>query len=602
MREKEFHLGRLLTEQTHPLTVNLSYAAQQNPLQGLKQILSVDFDIVKILRKTDLETRVEKVTEEIISAIQNGRHIIFTGCGATGRLAILVDSVWRRFWRNLKKNYPDLIPHFPGFENITRSVMAGGDFALIKSVEGYEDFADFGKRQIRDTGLSAGDLVFAVTEGGETSFVIGTARAGLESGAKVYFVYNNPDRMLMKFSRCRDVLSESRIQKLCLATGPMAITGSTRMQAVTTQLAVIGVSLEIALYRLLQKYILAKKKLPGLGTPVRKFHTWTDEFSALLKSLHSESNLQELTRMALFEKEIYQAHGLITYLADTYALDLLTDTTERSPTFLVPSFIRRGDQKSPPSWSFVIRPETSNRTAWFNLLQRDFNDVRWYKGLSHKLDRKEILRYDLRRNSLKERLRGPSDGFVLFLVGDEFEHQPEILRLYQDLCRKHRKKTERFGIFFLGTAENYKILRKRLATMGITSRVFPVIIPPGTGYLKVTEHLAFKICLNSVSTLTMVLLGRVLGNCMIYVFPGNKKLYDRATRYVARMTGKSYAESCDAVFRATDYVKKKLCRGEETGAPVLLAAVCLMKKCPIQKAEELLRNRKDYHTLFPRLS
>ena len=32
--------------------------------------------------------------------------------------------------------------------------MAGGDFALIKSVEGFEDFTAFGKKQINDLGVS----------------------------------------------------------------------------------------------------------------------------------------------------------------------------------------------------------------------------------------------------------------------------------------------------------------------------------------------------------------------------------------------------------------------------------------------------------------
>ena len=47
----------------------------------------------------------------------------------------------------------------------------------------------------------AGDVVFAITEGGETSFVIGTAWEGVEAGAKVYFVYNNPDDILCRARR-----------------------------------------------------------------------------------------------------------------------------------------------------------------------------------------------------------------------------------------------------------------------------------------------------------------------------------------------------------------------------------------------------------------
>ena len=65
--------------------------------------------------------------------------------------------------------------------------MAGGDYALIKSVEGFEDFTAFGRKQIRDLGVRAGDVVFAITEGGETSFVIGTAWAGRGGGREGLF-------------------------------------------------------------------------------------------------------------------------------------------------------------------------------------------------------------------------------------------------------------------------------------------------------------------------------------------------------------------------------------------------------------------------------
>ena len=59
--------------------------------------------------------------------------------------------------------------------------MAGGDYALIKSVEGFEDFTAFGRKQLRDFGVCANDVVFAITEGGETSFVIGTAWEGADA-------------------------------------------------------------------------------------------------------------------------------------------------------------------------------------------------------------------------------------------------------------------------------------------------------------------------------------------------------------------------------------------------------------------------------------
>ena len=140
------------------------------------------------------------------------------------------------------------------WENRTVSVMAGGDYALIKSVEGFEDFAPFGRKQIADLGVSKGDMVFAITEGGETSFVIGTAWEALEKGAAVAFVYNNPDEVLRAHvTRSREVLDEPRIRKVNLTTGPMAITGSTRMQATSIELLAVLTVLEMTLRELLAR-------------------------------------------------------------------------------------------------------------------------------------------------------------------------------------------------------------------------------------------------------------------------------------------------------------------------------------------------------------
>ena len=79
---------------------------------------------------------------------------------------------------------------------------------------------------------------------------------------------------------------------------------------------------------------------------------------------------------------------------------------------------------------------------------------------------------------------------------------------------------------------------------------------------------------------------------MIFVSPGNKKLYDRATRYVAHLTGQSYPASCSALFLSLDFVKEQSFSGYEVSSPVLLAAVCLTKKCLPEEAESILKKRR----------
>ncbi len=159
----------------------------------MKLLCDVDDDVIRKYREFVESGRAAEIKEVVLCVLQNGGRIFFTGCGSTGRLSILLDSVWRDFWQQQRAG--KLFP-VADYEERTFSVMSGGDYAPIKSVEGFEDFAPFGKKQINDLGVLAKDVVFAITEGGETSFVIGTAWAGVEAGAKVYFIYNNPDEML----------------------------------------------------------------------------------------------------------------------------------------------------------------------------------------------------------------------------------------------------------------------------------------------------------------------------------------------------------------------------------------------------------------------
>lgn len=55
--------------------------------------------------------------------------------------------------------------------------ITGGDRALVSSLEGFEDLQIIGRRQMESYGIHKDDVVFSVTEGGETSSVIGVILA-----------------------------------------------------------------------------------------------------------------------------------------------------------------------------------------------------------------------------------------------------------------------------------------------------------------------------------------------------------------------------------------------------------------------------------------
>ena len=89
--------------------------------------------------------------------------------------------------------------------------------------------------------------------------------------------------------------------------------------------------------------------------------------------------------------------------------------------------------------------------------------------------------------------------------------------------------------------------------------------------LELWDHLAIKLVMNTVSTATMCRMNRVIGNCMVWVSPSNKKLIDRGTRLVSRFTGQGYDQACHALFRALEEIDRRRDRGEEVPSPVAAA-------------------------------
>ena len=84
--------------------------------------------------------------------------------------------------------------------------------------------------------------------------------------------------------------------------------------------------------------------------------------------------------------------------------------------------------------------------------------------------------------------------------------------------------------------------------------------------LRLWEHLAIKLILNTLSTATMVRLGRVIGNAMVWVSPSNKKLIDRGCRLIAQQTGCTYEHACEVLHEAIEEIGRR--RRERRGSPV----------------------------------
>ena len=223
--------------------------------------------------------------------------------------------------------------------------------------------------------------MIGVSEGGETSSVIGTvlAAADLEnmkgrvsSASPVYFVYNNPDEQLQKLKRSKDILDHPLISKIPLVTGPQALTGSTRMQATTAETFVLGAALENAIFWILRPH-LSDASLATLGfSPSLSLTDRLLSFVEIQKTLLSATPI--LARLVDLETQTYKENRFATYFAGHGLMTVFIDSTERSPTFNL-NPLDSVSSKRRYAWNKIWSPTKSADEAWQLLLGRPFHGL-----------------------------------------------------------------------------------------------------------------------------------------------------------------------------------------------------------------------------------
>jgi len=598
----QFNLGGLLTESSHSTTAHLSEIAKSSITAALKLLFDVDEDVLKAYAKFIRSGRVHQIAETTLSALEMGGKIFFAGCGSTGRLSIQLVSIWRDFWQRQCARGLECSPSPKEFENRALSVMAGGDFALIKAVEGFEDFVEFGKKQIGDKGLGSKDVVFAITEGGETSFVIGTAWKGVETGAKVYFVYNNPDDVLCQtVNRSREIIEDPRVEKINLTTGPMAITGSTRMQATTIQLCVLLTVLEIVVRKLMNRLEPGGAcDLPIENVP----EMFLGHLGTMHETLKTQTTLEKLSRLVGFEEEVYRSGHKTNYFADRFGIDVLTDTTERSPTYCTPPFRKSDDSNATESWAYLFVPYEKTAQAWKRLLKRTPQCIEWseteiralvddakYSRTSEivkKISSQELMRFKVGLDGLVYRRLGNEDGAIAVMSDAEKDSLLSPTGFYRRQLEQAREAGARIAVIFVGSELSFPQIKQFLDFWAPECHAVLLPTPTTDFLLDGVTRAGLKMLLNALSTCTMVRLGRVMGNFMIWVVPSNLKLIDRATRYIQKLTGLDYRASNELLFEVIEYIEPRMKADQAYPPAVGLSVLRARNGISISEAENQL--------------
>lgn len=221
-----------------PLTVHsrqLSPTEQRNPRSTNLDRLSVGAAIELMLTEEAQVTRVllakraelGRAVTLVARAFRRGGRLFYVGAGTSGRLGVLDAS--------------ECPPTFRVPPTMVQGIIAGGDAALRRSVEGAEDDASAGGQAIISRGIGARDVIMGIAASGTTPFVWGALRAAKRRRATTILLCFNPHLVIPKTWRPDLVIAPD--------LGPEVLTGSTRLKAGTATKLVLNLVTTLAMVR-----------------------------------------------------------------------------------------------------------------------------------------------------------------------------------------------------------------------------------------------------------------------------------------------------------------------------------------------------------------
>jgi N-acetylmuramic acid 6-phosphate etherase len=296
--------------------------------------------------------------------------------------------------------------------------------------------------------------------------------------------------------------------------------------------------------------------------------------------------LDRLAALVVMEEDTYRASRKHNYYADRLGIDVLTDTTERSPTYCTPPFRKFDDQAASESWAFLFVPDATTPAAWQRLIKRRPACVEWAEAevralvSEDKLERtletvrkiscRELMRFKVGLDGLPYRRLGAGDSAVAIAGGPEVAALASPESFQRARLEEARAAGARIGIIAIGRDETLDALRHTAFVPGCIT--VPVGVPAGDFLLDGVARAGLKMLLNALSTCTMVRLGRVMGNYMVWLVASNLKLIDRATRYIEKLAGLDYVEANRLLFEVIEYVEPRM-KADQAYPPVVGLAV-----------------------------
>jgi N-acetylmuramic acid 6-phosphate etherase len=200
----------LPTEQINPATLAIDKLAPADIVEGM---LNEDRKMLDAVRRE--KERIAVGIEIITQALRKNGRVIFVGAGTSGRLGVLDAS--------------EAPPTFGVEPELVRGIIAGGDGALRSSIEGAEDDALTGARDVREN-VRANDVLVGISASGRARYVIAALVMAREIGAFTVALTCDP----------LSPLAQGADEVIVLDVGPEILAGSSRLKAGTATKLVLN--------------------------------------------------------------------------------------------------------------------------------------------------------------------------------------------------------------------------------------------------------------------------------------------------------------------------------------------------------------------------
>lgn len=204
-------LNQIDTEQVNPHTLLIDRVPT---LEMVRMINDEDRLVADAVQR--VLPSIAVAIDRIVAQMEKGGRLIYCGCGTSGRLGVL--------------DAAECPPTFGTDPALVVGLIAGGDKALLKAVEGAEDDYGQGRIDLENMQFSENDALVGIAASGRTPYVLGAMDYARSLGAPAIALTCSANSEL---SRHADVA-------ITPLPGPEVITGSTRMKSGTAQKMVLN--------------------------------------------------------------------------------------------------------------------------------------------------------------------------------------------------------------------------------------------------------------------------------------------------------------------------------------------------------------------------